>query len=276
MNRQTKDFTIAFCLLLLFMTSGCVSHAVYHPVRTIRYTPADAKLAYEEISFETKDGVRISGWWVPATEPKGTVLFCHGNGGNISSCMDTLLTANKLMLNVCIFDYRGYGQSNGSPDEQGTYLDAQAALYYLAEEKNIAPEKTIIWGRSLGGPIAARTAAENHAGLLIIESTFTSLIGLVDERFGWVPSWILSSYSYNTSEHLAKVDIPVLVIHSLDDEVVPFHHGKDLFDSIKSKKAFVEIRGAHNRVFVDSLPVYETSIQSFIDQNLPRKEDVLR
>jgi hypothetical protein len=264
---QKKAVTIIFAGLLLFM-SGCVSKVIYQPGRVIRHTPADAKLAYEDVGIETQDHVRLSGWWVPAANPRGTVLFCHGNGGNIAGCLDSLLIGNRLGLNMLIFDYRGYGHSDGSPSEQGTYLDADAAWNYLVMERKIAPEKIIIWGRSLGGAIAARTAAEHPSGIVIVESTFLSLKDLVKDRFGRVPSWILAGYTYDTRHYLSRVKAPVLVIHSSDDEMIPFRHGKTLYDSIKGPKAFLEIKGSHNRGFIDSMPTYEASINDFVDRYL--------
>lgn len=273
MCEQNKIKTIILVSLLLFIY-GCVSNVIYQPQREIRYTPADAKLTYENVSIETADGVRLSGWWVPAEMPRGTVLFCHGNGGNIAGCLDTLLIINRLGLNAFIFDYRGYGYSDGSPTEKGTYLDAEAAWYYLVMKRRITPQQIIIWGRSLGGAIAARTAAKHPAGIVIVESSFTSLKDLVDYRFSWVPSWLLANYAYDTRYYLEQVDVPVLVIHSPDDEIIPFQHGKNLYDSIKGPKAFLEIKGSHNRGFIDSMAVYESSISDFIDRSLIKKEAV--
>ncbi len=272
MFKQNKVKAIILAGLLLFI-SGCISHVIYRPEHELRYTPSNIKLTYEDVRIETTDGVRLSGWWIPAVNnPRGTVLFCHGNGGNIAGCLDTLLIINGLGLNVFIFDYRGYGYSDGSPSENGTYLDAEAAWNYLVTKQEIAPEKIIIWGRSLGGAIAARTAATHHGGLVIIESTFTSLKDLVNDRFSWVPSWTVANYAYDTHHYLEKIDVPVLIIHSPDDEMIPFKHGKSLYDSIKGPKAFLEIKGSHNRGFIDSKAEYESSINDFINSywNIPR------
>lgn len=257
---------------LVLFVSGCVSSAIYHPERTMRYTPASAGLTYEDIRMETQDGICISGWWVPTVRPRGTVLFCHGNGGNIASYLDSILLGNRLGLNVFIFDYRGYGYSDGTPTENGTYLDADAAWSYLVTERGIAPEQIIVWGRSLGGAIAARTAARHRSGLVIVESAFTSLKDLVNDRFRWVPAWVLKDHAYDTMHHLEQVDVPVLVIHSPDDEMIPFRHGKMLYDAIKGPKAFLQIKGSHNRGYLDSMDVYESGINDFIDRYLKAEE----
>lgn len=260
--------------VLLLMLSGCVSGAIYYPVRQIRHTPADADLAYEDVSVTTQDNVKISCWWVPAKDPRGTVLFCHGNGGNIGSYLDSIAAGHRLGLNVFIFDYRGYGASEGSPSEQGIYLDADAAFRYLTAARKISPATIIIWGRSLGGSIAAGAASEHEPGLLILESTFTTLRELVHGLFGWTTSRFVPRDAYDTLQSLGRVRCPVLVIHSPDDEVVPFHHGKELYDSIKGPKAFVEIHGSHNRGFIESQAVFESSISDFIDRYLMKKEGV--
>lgn len=271
MYRPGKS-TASMLVSILILTSGCVSEAIYHPTHEIRHTPAHAGLAYEDVTLETSDAVRLSAWWVPAATPRGAVLFCHGNAGNIGDRLDTLLIINSLGLDVLIFDYRGYGSSHGSPTEQGTYLDAEAAWNYLVRQKKIAPGQIIVWGRSLGGAVAARTAAEHPAGLVIVESGFTSLEALVHDHIGWVPSWILSDYAYDTLYYLENISAPVLVIHSPDDEIVPFRHGKELYGSIKGPKAFVEIHGSHNRGFIDSLKVYASSIDDFIKVYFREKE----
>ena len=270
MHKRTRT-TVCFLLGLAMFISGCVSKAVYHPTRTIRATPADIKLLYEDISLETTDGVMLSAWWVPAADPRGTVLFCHGNAGNMGDRLDTLQIINTLGLNVLIFDYRGFGRSEGSPNEKGTYLDAEAAWNYLVGEKEIAPGQVIVWGRSLGGAIAARTAAHHRVGIVVVESTFTSLKDLADDLFTWVPAWLLTNYAYETAHYLENLDVPVLVIHSRDDEIIPFHHGERLYDSLNGPKAFTEIQGSHNRGFLDSMSLYVASINDFIDHYIPGK-----
>lgn len=275
MNRlfQKRTAKAVQYLTLLLLLSGCVSGAIYYPLRQIRHTPADANLAYEDVVVTTEDNMKISCWWVPAANPRGTVLFCHGNGGNIGSYLDSVAVGNRLGLNVFIFDYRGYGNSEGSPSEQGIYLDADAAYRYLTEIRKIAPQSIIVWGRSLGGAIAARTASVHETGLLILESTFTTLKSLVRDLFGWTTSRFVSKNAYNTLEYLKGVSCPVLIVHSPDDELVPFHHAKELYGSIKGPKSFAEIRGSHNKGFIESQDVFVSSINDFIDRHLMKKEE---
>jgi len=271
---RLKAIRIIVLLGICSLLSGCVGSLVYHPRKEMVRTPADAGLSYEWVNIEASDGVRITGWWVPAANARGSVLFCHGNGGNIADRLDTLVIGNRLDLNMLVFDYRGYGRSEGSPSEQGTYEDAEAAYRYLTQEKGIAPDTIILWGRSLGGPIAARTAAEHPCGALIIESSFTSLGDLVSDRFGMIPSLLLWRYAYPTRSHLERLSVPILVIHSANDEMIPIEHGKELYRSVKGEKSFLEISGSHNRGFIDSLAVYGPAIDKFIDEFLVKKEAV--
>jgi len=263
---------IVVSLTLLLLAAGCVAKAIYQPTDAIRRTPEHVRLAYEDVSFATRDGVTLSGWWIPSEIPRGTVLFCHGNGGNVSSCLDSAVIINALKLNLLIFDYRGYGRSSGSPTEQGTYADADAAWEYLVNVRKIPPEQVVVWGRSLGGPIAAKTASSRQTGLVVLESTFTSLPELVADRFFRTPAWVLANYAYDTRQHLGKVAAPVLVIHSPDDEVVPFSHARRLFDAIGSPRSFVQISGDHNTGFIRSREAFQTALDGFISGHLSRQE----
>lgn len=269
--RHQKAGWILAIIPALFLY-GCISHAIYFPQREVRHTPGELNLEYEDIRIETSDGVRLSGWWVPALNGRGTVLFCHGNGGNIAGCLDSIRIGHRLGLTMFVFDYRGYGDSEGTPTEQGTYTDADAAWDYLVKDQKVPPEDIVIWGRSLGGTVAARTAARHPAGALIVESAFVSIRELARDRLSWVPSWVLDGYVYDTLGELRKVDIPVLVIHSPDDEIVPFRHGRALYDSLKGPKSFVEIRGSHNRGFLESGEMYWSGIDAFISRYLVAKE----
>ena len=146
------------------------SHFVYKPEKQIVNTPFNIRLYFEEIIFKASDGVNLSGWFVPVKNHKGVILVLHGKSGNISTRLTFLnYFSRKLRLSVFIIDYRGYGKSEGTPDEKGTYLDTEAAWKYLTVVKKIKPQDIIIFGRSLGGPIAARLAAKVNARALILD-----------------------------------------------------------------------------------------------------------
>jgi fermentation-respiration switch protein FrsA (DUF1100 family) len=265
--------TCALISVCFWLLSGCVSRLIYYPERDIRGVPADHGLAYECVDLKTKDGVTLSGWWIPACKPRGVVLFCHGNAGNVSYRLDSLLIFNRLGLSAFIFDYRGYGKSGGRPSEEGTYLDAEAAWHYLLQTRKIPPEDMIIFGRSLGGSIAAWLAQDHQPRILIVESSFTSLPNMVKDRFPWIPAMLVGNYQYNTRQYLQKAQCPVLIIHSRDDELIPFRQGQELYEVAKWPKAFLDISGSHNRGFIDSITRYESALDAFISRYLGPKQN---
>ena len=261
--------------LLVLALPGCVASYIYYPELDIRITPSSVGLAYTDVTVETSDGVNINAWWVPVKNPRATVLFCHGNGGNVSYYLETLKVFKRLGLSALIFDYRGYGRSQGKPSEQGTYLDAEAAWQYLTHTQKIAPQQLIIWGRSLGGAIATRTAARHPAGLLIIESAFTSVPDVAHAHIAWLPAWVFAEYRYDTRRYVEQITMPTLIIHSSEDEIIPFAHGRKLFETLEGPKAFLAIKGSHNQGFIDSLSVYEPGIDAFIRRYAGGTNEVL-
>ena len=164
-------FTVCLVLVIgaLYVLAGIALYAfqnrlLYVPESAIKTTPAAAGIPYEEVALVASDGVRLTGWYMPLADARGTVLFCHGNAGNISYLLDVAAGAHALGLGCLLFDYRGYGQSDGVPSEEGTYRDAAAAWDYLVAEAGVPPERIVVIGRSLGGPIAAWLAREKQPG----------------------------------------------------------------------------------------------------------------
>jgi fermentation-respiration switch protein FrsA (DUF1100 family) len=239
------------------------SRYLYRPTRDMLMTPADIRLPYEDITFLAGDGTELSGWFVPAEEPRAVVLFCHSNMGNISHYLDSVQVFRGLGLSSLIFDYRGYGNSPGRPTEPGTYLDAEAAWRYLVYVKQFQSSEIIIWGRSLGGAVAARLAANHVPRALIIESTFTSFPELAAGYYPYIPVRLIVRYDYNVVDSIGRVDCPVLIVHSSDDEVIPFKHGLKLFESAKEPKEFLEIKGNHNDGFLASGKIYYKGLELF-------------
>jgi len=237
---------------------------IYFPEKEIYATPDQAGLEYEEVHFKSSDGVDLHGWFIPAAQNRGTLLFFHGNAGNISHRLESLQIFNRLGVNSFIFDYRGYGMSGGKPSEKGTYLDAEAARSYLISEKGLAGEDIILFGRSMGGSIAARLASNHRPAALIIESSFTSVKKLAADLYPWLATRYLTRFRYDTAFHMNRVEAPVLIIHSADDEIIPFKHGKALYASAKGPKVFLEIKGGHNDGFIRSIEPYTKGLDSFI------------
>ena len=243
------------------------SNYVYYPERILSNDPSSIGLSFEAISFETTDRVKLSGWFVPSESSRGVILFCHGNAGNISHRLDSIQIFYRLGLDILIFDYRGYGQSEGKPNESGTYRDAEAAWQYLVEERKVNPNRIIIFGRSLGGAVAAWLAQSHMPGALILESTFTSVPDIAAKLYPYLPIRLLSRFKYDTAGYLDKVNCPVLIVHSREDEIMPFTHGQRLFERATEPKKFLEISGSHNEGFITSGKHYEEGLNAFISEH---------
>ncbi|MBU0478441.1 alpha/beta hydrolase [bacterium] len=241
---------------------------IYYSTREISRIPESIGLKFEDIFFETNDHVKLNGWYVPCEGAISTLLFCHGNAGNISDRLDSIDIFHNLGLNIFIFDYRGYGKSRGFPTEKGTYLDAMAAYSWLISEKKLDEDKLIIFGRSLGGSIAIDLASKINKGLLISESAFTSIIDIGKEFYPFLPIKYCASIKYDSIQKIKSIKIPKLIIHSEEDEIIPFHHGEKIFKAALSPKQFYQMRGGHNDGFIIMGKEYEETIKNFIKKNL--------
>ncbi|MEJ5260328.1 MAG: alpha/beta hydrolase [Anaerohalosphaeraceae bacterium] len=245
---------------------------VFYPTREHDWRPEEVGLAYEPVRIHTEDGIELDAWFVPAPNASYTILFCHGNAGNISHRLDSLLLFRDLGLNCLIFDYRGYGRSGGRPSEEGMYRDAAACWKWLTEMRRIPPENIILFGRSLGGSVAANLAARlaeqtgpQPAGL-VIESTFSSIVDIGRHYYPWFPVRWFARFRFDTVQAVRKVHIPILVIHSPDDEIVPFELGQKIFENANPPKQFSKISGSHNEGFLQDLQTYQTLWTEWLEQ----------
>ena len=255
---------IAYAILawsVYFMQSSFI----YRPVRNVPYTPSDMDLVYEKVALKTDDGLKIAAWFIPCEKAKMTVLFCHGNGGNMAHRLDTINIINELGLNCLIFDYRGYGDSQGKTTENGTYLDAQAAWKWLTHKKGIKAEQIIIFGRSLGGSIAANLAARTIPAGLILESAFTSFAAIGAKYYPYLPVKLFAAFSYNTVASLRKINCPLLIMHSKRDEIVPYEFSPQIYEAANEPKEFVEILGCHNDGFLFSGQTYRNAWANWLE-----------
>ena len=247
--------------LLLYINQ---SKYIYFPYRELQGTPQDAGLAYEDVHLTTSDGIGIHGWFVPQENPRATLLFLHGNGGNISHRLEKLAMYHQLGLAVFIIDYRGYGLSNGKPSEEGTYRDAEAAWDYLNKVRSIDGQHIIMYGESLGGAVAAWLATQHQPGALILESVFTSVMDMGRHYYPYLPIRWISRFKYPTLERIKLVHAPLLIIHSPTDDIVPYAQGKKLFEAAHEPKSFLEITGDHNGGFSESGKLYSDGLDKFI------------
>jgi fermentation-respiration switch protein FrsA (DUF1100 family) len=226
--------------------------------------PSAVGLAFEEKRIATPDGESLHAWWIPAERPRLSLLFLHGNAGNISHRLDSLRLFHRLGVDVLIIDYRGYGRSSGRPTEQGVLTDAQAAWRHMVESMGLAPDRIVLFGRSLGGAAAAWLASRQEPAGLILESTFTSVPDAAADVYWWLPVRRLSRLELDTRKWLSQVRSPVLIIHSRDDEIIPFTHARRLYEAAAGDKQLVAIEGDHNTGFVRSGRRYTGALDDFL------------
>jgi len=240
---------------------------VYHPTREWDDPPSKLGRPFEDIYFTAADGVRLNAWFFPADagSPRAqmAVLVCHGNGGNVSHRLEFCRMLLRLGVNVLVFDYRGYGRSEGAPSEEGTYADAQAAHRWL-RERGFAAQNIIALGKSLGGAIATELAMRETVGGLVLQSAFTSIADVGAERFPWLPVRRLHKIKYETLKKLPRIHVPVLVMHSREDGTIRFSHGEQNFAAASEPKLFLEVNGPHNFSDVTDNRRYAAGIEKFL------------
>lgn len=233
-------------LLLLFE-----KRLIYFPFREHEATPAGLGLAHEELALVAEDGVKLHGWFLPAKSSRLTLLVCHGNAGNVSHRLDrALLVQARLGMDVLLFDYRGYGRSEGSPDEAGTYRDGRAAWRSL-RDRGHAPGRIVLFGESLGSGVAVQLALENPgARALVLESPFTSVPDMARAVYPFLPVWPLVRTRYDNLAKAKGLRLPLLVLHGERDDIVPFAQGRRVFEAAPPPKRFFPIPGAgHNDTY---------------------------
>lgn len=250
---------LTLSILILGLSSGCAnwSHIsplvrlenslIYQPSPFPEDFPTD-KVPFENVEFSSADGTQLHGWFADHSEPSGIALFCHGNAGNIASRGDSLMILNRRhRLAVMIFDYRGYGNSEGTPNETGVLADARAARAWLANRKNVPENEIIIMGRSLGGAVAVDLAAKDGAKGLVLASTFPSMPAVANNLLPIVPATLLMRQRFNSIEKIRQYRGPLLQSHGSADKLIPIELGQQLFDAAPGPKTFVTIPDAgHN------------------------------
>ena len=233
------------------------------PSRALTNTPTDIGLDYQDVSIETTDGVALHGWFISGQSSE-VLLFFHGNAGNISHRLASIKQFVDLGLSILIIDYRGYGQSAGKITEKGIYRDADAAWRYLTENRGIASSNIVIFGRSLGASVASRQAAQQRPLALVVESSFTSVPDIAQDLYPWLPARWLSRLRHATRDYVADVHCPILVIHSRDDEIIPFQHGEAIFAAANEPKTLLPLRGTHNDAFLYDERTYTDGLRMFL------------
>jgi uncharacterized protein len=243
---------------------------LYHPNREIEQTPDKLGLHYENINLTTSDGVNINGWFLPGEnlaedhqQTRLTVLCFHGNAGNISHRLEKVGIFRELGVDTFIIDYRGYGRSEGQPTEEGTYRDAQAAYEYLTQQRKLKPRSIVVYGESLGTAIAVDLASKVEVRGLVLEEGFTSTADVGQKMFPFFPVHWLVRNKYETLPKMPGIHVPLLILHSREDEVFSIDHAQRLLAAANEPKQFVELRGGHNDAFAVSALTYRAALSKF-------------
>lgn len=237
--------------------------SIYFPMKGIETEPNVVGLNFSDVNFKTPGGLKLSGWFIPDKDNKDTILFCHGNAGNISHRLEKIAIFHNMGLNIFIFDYRGYGKSQGSPSEKGLYEDAEAAYRYLINRGDISWDNIIAYGESIGGAVVIDLASKQKVKALITEEAFSSVKDMVRIIYPFLPHFILQS-RFDSVSKIKDIKAPKLIIHSVDDEIVPSHLGEKLFEAAAPPKEFLKLRGGHNTAFIDSEELFSSGIESFL------------
>lgn len=269
-SRTFRVLAAMLTLTLLVYSVVCAgfylwqNRLVFKPERALHATPARHGLAFEDLRLEAPDGTRLAAWYVPGRPDGRQVLLLHGNGGNISRYLRTLVVLHELGHSVLALDYRGYGASTGTPSEAGAYQDAAAAFDFLVEHHARDGADVIIYGRSLGGAVASWLAAHRPCAGLILESTFTRLTDVGSYRYPWLPVRLLSRNQFDSVTHMAKVDCPILVAHGGQDTTVPQAFGRALAHAAGPRAVFLDLPGGHSDAFIQGGATYYRHLDQFM------------
>lgn len=231
-------------------------------------TPGDLGWAFQELWLEVPGG-RTHAWWMPLEDARGTVLFSHGSGKNVSHYLDDAEIFRDMGFSVLLYDYGGYGLSTGKPSEQRCYADIRAVWRHLTGELGVPPEKVVLAGASMGGGVTSELAAEVAAGAIVLENTFTSVPGVAADTAPWLPRFLMSRIQFRNIEKAPRFRSPLLVVHSVDDNTVPFSNGKRLFEAAGQPKEFLQISGSHGGGKFSSGEVYSGGVGDFLERHMP-------
>jgi uncharacterized protein len=236
------------------LMTGCHSMATFE--KSVLFQPSrypqgnwqPADLKFEDAWFASGDGTRLHGWYVPHEHARATVLYCHGNGGNVANWADAARALHdRVGVSVMLFDYRGYGRSEGTPSEAGVLADARAARAWLAKREKIAENQIVLMGRSMGGAVAVDLAAADGARGLVLESTFTSIPDVGQTMYPLLPMRLLLQTQFNSRQKIPSYHGPLLLSHGTADRLIPYSNGARLFNAANEPKLLFTIPGGdHN------------------------------
>lgn len=267
--RRLQPMIIAIVVSLIFWTLVIMifeEQFIFFP--TVypegNYEAEERALRPEDHWFETEDEVRLHGWFLPSADTVGTIILFHGNAGNLSHRGEILRRLHASGFDVFIFDYRGYGRSEGSPTETGVYADARAAVRYVTDLAGVNPRRLFYHGSSLGGAVAIDAALYQQPTAMILESTFSSARDVAASAYPFLPIQFLLRTRFDSDSKIQTLHVPVLFFHGTEDSIIPYRLGRKLFDAANPPKQFIDIPGAdHNNLFLVGGNGYLEQIRTF-------------
>jgi uncharacterized protein len=268
--RRLMDLLLMVSAALVLVTGLMLvfeRRLIYIPFRELEVEPPGLALRHEEAWLTAEDGVRIHSWFLPVAGSRWTVLVCNGNAGNMSYRLERAQEMQRrLGVSVQLFDYRGYGRSEGQPDEDGTYRDARAVYRHLVETRRVDPAGLVVFGESLGAAVATQLALERPAAALILESPFTSIPDMARAAYPFLPPvGRLIRTRYDTVAKVPRLTLPLLVLHGDRDTIVPFAQGRRVFEAAGGPKRFHAIAGAgHNDTYLVGGEPYWRTLAEFL------------
>ncbi len=263
---------MAIGLAIAWALGGCeMKGMIFFPERPITLTPADIGLPFEDIYFTAADGVTLNGWWVPADGASTTLLWFHGNAGNLSDRVDQLRLMHKeLKANIFMIDYREYGRSRGRVSEEGTYHDAEGAMAHLRGRPDVDARRIVYYGQSLGAGVAVELARRQAPAGLMLEAPFLSVKEMAKSVMPLLPIGGLVSTKYDSISKIGKIRAPLLILHGDRDDIIPYEHGRRLFESANEPKRFYTIAGAHhNDTYAVGGAAYFQAMREFFETITP-------
>lgn len=266
-------WSLVRCVLGVYVGLGLLlfffqAHFIFLPSSAIVETPTQWKMEYEETTLPV-DGFQTKVWLLPVPQARGVILFSHGNAGNMSNRRSEVEVLRGLGMSVCMYDYGGYGQSSGDPSETRCYADARAVWGWLTKEKGFSPDKIVLYGHSLGGGPTAQLATEVKPGGVVLESSFRSIAAVAQATYPVYPCRLLVRHRFDNESKMSAIHAPLMVIHSRNDEIIPFPQGQTLFEKGNEPKRFLETHGGHNTGFLESLDIYNPAWRQFLDACIP-------
>jgi hypothetical protein len=270
MRGRFPALLLFFVLVGFFVLSfSLIDRLIFQPSPGVDLTPEALGIEAESVFLEAEDGVRIHAFFLPSPGATRSLLFLHGNAGNASHRLPNAADLAALGTDVLLLEYRGYGLSEGRPDEEGVYADARAGLEHLRASRASPLERIVVFGRSLGGAVAVDLAADRPLAGLILESTFTSVADVARAAIG-IPIGALIGRRFPADEKITRVRCPILFFHGDRDRIIPFELGQRLFAAAPEPKAFETIAGAgHNDTTLVGGAAYYRRIQRFLDEVAP-------